>query len=168
MTCANKYTDTWDRKLEVQYDDKHEGERLCVCTYWPQCHALSIKTSQPMALHKSFYRFIDPWNTLDEAPVHFCGRLDCAVSHFLWPAGMGKEGLMASVLPPHAHQWDTCWDQNPVKPVYISPNNSCSPTGPYWSLFDRLDQLVWMVASHWTRVWCQLLHIQLAWQTVPR
>lgn len=70
----------------------HESERLCVCTYWAQCHALSIKTSQPMALHKSFYRFIDPWNMLDEAPVHFCGRLDCAVPHFLRPAGMGEGG----------------------------------------------------------------------------
>lgn len=37
-------------------------------------------TSQPMALHNSFYRLIDPWNILDEAPVHFCGCLGCAVT----------------------------------------------------------------------------------------
>lgn len=79
-------------------------------------------SSQPIALHNSVYRLIDPWNILDEGHtfslVYFCWCFGSAVTPFPWPTE--RVGLKASVLSLHTHQWESRSDPSPVKPVFIT------------------------------------------------
>lgn len=43
--------------------------------------------------------------------------------------------------------------------LYLSSNNCCCLPGTYHTYFTRLEQLEWMVTSHWAPFWCQLFHI---------
>lgn len=85
---------------------------------------LVINTSQPMALHNSFYRWIDPWNILVEqhrshtSPCAFLWVFGSAVTHFPRPTDTG--GIRASVFSIHSHQWESYCEPSHVRSVFIT------------------------------------------------
>lgn len=78
-----KYTGDHKRQRNIEYNTEHKEHAstrgICVNVIVLQPQA--INESQPITLHNSFNRLIDPWKIMNEAPMHFSGCLSCALIH---------------------------------------------------------------------------------------